>query len=304
MFNKSKEKDKILVLDSNNRLNNPQNNSPFNYNINSGDTFKPQIRDQFDDVPKTPGSPQTIHIRESTTDKHFAASLNQIYSVKSINNNISQPNTGNTTNHNNTKYNNSMDNTYTKLEKIQHQMRSQNRDEVDETPVLNSLMLQPVNTNTASINNSRPNSMNYSSSRPISKITNDHMYEIQPIKISVKNDRNVQSQDVKQSHRVRSRRSVGADVAGADVENLDSNREKDKDKGNGIGVGKASNNAKWQVADYQSAYNSLENFNKIISETNDEIGINQDTEMNINDFDRQNSNENMLKNTNSQAIVS
>lgn len=46
-------------------------------------------------------------------------------------------------------------------------------------------MLQPVNTMTAS--NSRPNSMGNLSSRPMSKAT-DTLYEIQPIKISVKKD--------------------------------------------------------------------------------------------------------------------
>jgi len=64
-------------------------------------------------------------------------------------------------------------------------MRSYNRDEAGETPILHSRMLQPVNTITAS--NSRPNSMGHGSlsSRPMSKAT-DQLYEIQPIKISVK----------------------------------------------------------------------------------------------------------------------
>jgi len=47
-------------------------------------------------------------------------------------------------------------------------------------------MLQPVNTIHSS-NNSRPNSMSHTS-RPVSKVTNDILYEIQPIKISVKKD--------------------------------------------------------------------------------------------------------------------
>lgn len=100
-------KDKILVLDSNSRSINPHLNTP--YNINSGDTFKPQIRDFFDDIPKTPGSPQTIHIPDRSTHPNFHSSLNHIYSVKSL---LTQPNTGNTTNHNTTKYNNnSLNNT-------------------------------------------------------------------------------------------------------------------------------------------------------------------------------------------------
>jgi len=91
-------------LDSNTRNNNPINNSPYNINSNSNsntnlNTFKPQIKEFFDDLPKTPGSPQTVHVLEKDRSNYLAGSLNQMYSIQKI----SQPNTGNTTNHNTTK---------------------------------------------------------------------------------------------------------------------------------------------------------------------------------------------------------
>jgi len=144
-------------------------------------------------------------------------------------------------------------------------MRSYNRDEAGETPILHSRMLQPVNTITAS--NSRPNSMGHGSlsSRPMSKAT-DQLYEIQPIKISVKKDSKTDNLSLKS--RSKSNPPVHTNV---NRKNSGGDNNHDIDQ-------KYVGHVKWQIDEYHHAYNSMDNFNKI-SETQDELVPNECTHL-------------------------
>lgn len=141
--------------------------------------------------------------------------------------------------------------------------------------MLLSRKLQSVNTNTNNQSNSRPNSMNNGSvsSRPNSNVAGDRLYEIQPFKILVKKDTGradlYTSKKETQNLRNKSHNAL-INTHREKYSEPSSNRVNSLEQEHDIGDGKAIGNVKWQLDEQKSGQSSLDNFNKKISEAQDE----------------------------------